>query len=100
MNIINVEEEKTKLKTGYTTGSSATAAAKAALLSIISQQKLESVDILLPKRSFIQIPIYSCEFESDKARKYREELELKNANAKRKSRWIPGDQHRGDWNDK
>jgi len=39
-------------------------------------------------------------FESDKARKYREELELKNANAKRKSRWIPGDQHRGDWNDK
>jgi len=63
-----VEEEKTKLKTGYTTGSSATAAAKAALLSIINQQKIQNVDILLPKRSFIEIPIYSCEFESNKAK--------------------------------
>ena len=61
-------EEKTKLKTGYTTGSSATAAAKAALLSIINQQKIENVDILLPKRSFIQIPVHSCEFESNKAK--------------------------------
>ncbi len=32
-------EEKIKLKTGFTTGSSATAAAKAALLSIINQKK-------------------------------------------------------------
>jgi len=68
MNTANVEEEKTKLKTGYTTGSSATAAAKAALLSIINQQKIESIDIMLPKRSFIEIPIYSCEFESNKAK--------------------------------
>ena len=64
----NVEEEKTKLKTGYTTGSSATAASKAALLSIINQKKIQNVDILLPKRSYVQIPIYSCEFESDKAK--------------------------------
>ena len=61
-------EEKTKLKTGYTTGSSATAAAKAALLSILGQEKIENVEILLPKRSFIKIPLYSCEFESDKAK--------------------------------
>jgi cobalt-precorrin-5B (C1)-methyltransferase len=67
MNTINVEEEKRKLKTGYTTGSSATAASKAALLSIINQKKIEHVDILLPKRSYVQIPIYSCKFESDKA---------------------------------
>ena len=67
MNTINVEE-KTKLKTGYTTGSSATAASKAALLSIINQKKIESVDILLPKRSYVQIPIHSCHFESDKAK--------------------------------
>ena len=60
--------EKTKLKTGYTTGSSATAAAKAALLSIINQQKIENVDILLPKRSFIQIPVHSCKFETNKAK--------------------------------
>ena len=53
MNTTNVEEEKTKLKTGYTTGSCATAASKAALLSVINQQKIENVDILLPKRSFI-----------------------------------------------
>ena len=63
-----IVEEKTKLKTGYTTGSSATAASKAALLSIINQKKIESVDILLPKRSYIQIPINSCEFESEKAK--------------------------------
>ena len=63
-----MEEEKIKLKTGYTTGSSATAAAKAALLSIINQKKIKKIDILLPKRSFIEIPIYSCEFESNKAK--------------------------------
>jgi len=68
MNTAIVEEEKTKLKTGYTTGSSATAAAKAALLSIMNQQKIENIDILLPKRSFIEIPINSCEFDSNKAK--------------------------------
>ena len=68
MNTANMEEEKIKLKTGYTTGSSATAASKAALLSIINQQKIENVDILLPKRSFIQIPIHSCEFTINNAK--------------------------------
>jgi cobalt-precorrin-5B (C1)-methyltransferase len=67
MNISDMKEEKVKLKTGYTTGSSATAASKAALLSIINQKKIENVDILLPKRSYIHIPINSCEFEFDKA---------------------------------
>ena len=69
--MINVKEtatEKKKLKTGYTTGSCATAASKAALLSIINQKKIESVDILLPKRSYLQIPIHSCEFETDRAK--------------------------------
>ncbi|MCV0410617.1 cobalt-precorrin-5B (C(1))-methyltransferase [Nitrosopumilus sp.] len=61
-------EDRTKLKTGYTTGSCATAAAKAALLSIIDQKKIENIEILLPKRSFIQIPVHSCEFGSDKAK--------------------------------
>jgi len=68
MNTIKVEEEKTKMKTGYTTGSSATAASKAALLSIINQKKIDNVSILLPKRSFLQISIHSCEFELDKAK--------------------------------
>ncbi len=39
-------------------------------------------------------------YESDKSKKSRLDKELKIANAKRKNRWIPGDQHRGDWNDK
>ena len=68
MNMSCMEEEKVKLKTGYTTGSSATAASKAALLSVINQQKIENVDILLPKRSFIQIPIHSCEFTTNNAK--------------------------------
>ena len=61
-------EEKIKLKTGYTTGSCATAAAKTALLSIINQEKIQNVSIILPRRSFIQIPIHSCEFKKDKAK--------------------------------
>jgi cobalt-precorrin-5B (C1)-methyltransferase len=63
-----MEEERVKLKTGYTTGSSATAASKAALLSVINQQKIENIDILLPKRSFIQIPIHYCEFTTNNAK--------------------------------
>jgi cobalt-precorrin-5B (C1)-methyltransferase len=67
MNTKNMVSKKTKLKTGYTTGSSATAAAKAALLAIINQQKLENIEILLPKGNLIEIPVFSCKFESDKA---------------------------------
>jgi len=43
MNLRVMVEEKVELKTGYTTGSSATAAAKAALLSIINQKKIQNV---------------------------------------------------------
>jgi len=63
-----MEDKKVNLRTGYTTGSSATGAAKAALLSIINQQKIENIDILLPKETSIQIPIHSCEFDSNKAK--------------------------------
>jgi cobalt-precorrin-5B (C1)-methyltransferase len=63
-----VSKDKANLKTGYTTGSSATAASKAGLLSIINQQKIENIDILLPKGNLIQIPIFSCDFELDKAK--------------------------------
>ena len=54
--------EEKKLRTGYTTGSSATAASKAALLSIIKQQKIDEIEITLPKKSTIKIPVKSCEF--------------------------------------
>ena len=57
-----------ELRTGYTTGSSATAAAKAALLAIIEQQELSQVDIRLPKKSTITIPVRSCTYDTTKAR--------------------------------
>ncbi|CAD6517103.1 putative cobalt-precorrin-6A synthase (deacetylating) [metagenome] len=60
--------KKEKLRTGYTTGTSATAAAKAALLSIIIQTRIENIDVKLPKGSFIKIPVHSCQFDENKAR--------------------------------
>ena len=67
--MIGVEEiKKEKLRTGFTTGTSATAAAKAALLSIITQKKIENIDVKLPKGSFIKIPIHFCQFDENKAR--------------------------------
>ncbi len=62
------EIKKEKLRTGYTTGTSATAAAKAALLSIINQTKIENVDVKLPKGSFIKIPIHLCQFDKNRAK--------------------------------
>jgi len=39
-------------------------------------------------------------YETDKSKKNRKVRELKKSNTPKKSRWIPTDQHRGDWNDK
>lgn len=67
--MIGVEEvKKEKLRTGYTTGTSATAAAKAALLSIINQTKTENVDVKLPNGNFIKIPINFCQFDQNRAK--------------------------------
>ena len=67
--MISVEEiKKEKLRTGYTTGTSATAAAKAALLSIINQTKIENIDVKLPKGSFIKIPIHLCQFDENRSK--------------------------------
>ena len=60
--------EEKKLRTGYTTGSSATAASKAALLSIIKQQNIKEIEITLPKKTTIMIPVNSCQFEKNKAK--------------------------------
>ena len=64
---INNETNK-KLRTGYTTGSCATASSKAGILSIINQKKIQNVDIILPKGSRLEIKINSCEFLSDSAK--------------------------------
>ncbi|MGI0070364.1 MAG: cobalt-precorrin-5B (C(1))-methyltransferase CbiD, partial [Nitrosopumilaceae archaeon] len=58
---------KGKLRTGFTTGTSATAGAKAGVLAIINQEKIKIVDVTLPKKSKIQIKIERCEFDKQKA---------------------------------
>ncbi len=61
-------DNKTKLRTGFTTGSCATAASKAGILSIKNQKIIENVDIILPKRSRLEIHINSCEFTTNSAK--------------------------------
>lgn len=62
------ERPQQKLRTGFTTGSCATAAAKAALLAIIRQEKIKSVEITLPKEKKLTLAIARCEFKSTAAR--------------------------------
>lgn len=57
-----------KLRTGFTTGTCATAAAKAALVSIITKKRIESIEILLPKDKIITINVASCRFDNNTAR--------------------------------
>ncbi len=61
-------EKKKELRTGFTTGSCATACSKSGILSIINQKKIEKIDILLPNRSRLEIKINSCHF-TDKTAK-------------------------------
>ncbi len=57
-------KSREKLRTGFTTGTAAAASAKAAILSIINQKKIDSVKVTLPKNNKIQIKINSCEFSN------------------------------------
>ena len=61
------EKPEGKLRTGFTTGTCATASSKAALLAIMNQDDISDVEVLLPKRDKIQIKINSCEFSKDNA---------------------------------
>lgn len=56
------QEPKEKLRTGFTTGTASAASAKAAILAIINEKKIDSVDVTLPKGGSIPIKIHSCEF--------------------------------------
>jgi cobalt-precorrin-5B (C1)-methyltransferase len=63
-----MEKESDKpLRHGYTTGSCATAAAKAALWSLIRQESLVEVTIRIPIGEFVTFTLQSCEFSQDKA---------------------------------
>ena len=66
-NVDAPDKSKGKLRTGFTTGTCATAASKAGILAIINQQSLNSVDVILPKRDKINIQINSCNFSKDNA---------------------------------
>lgn len=62
------EKPRQKLRTGFTTGTCATAAAKASLVAIMTQKKIKSVEVILPKGKKITINIASCKFDSTKAK--------------------------------
>ncbi|MDX1441185.1 MAG: cobalt-precorrin-5B (C(1))-methyltransferase [Nitrosopumilaceae archaeon] len=64
MSIVETKDQ-TRLRTGFTTGTSATAAAKAAFLSIINQQKVNQIQVKLPKGNYIKIPIHTCNFQKE-----------------------------------
>ena len=58
---------KGPLRDGFTTGTSATAAAKSALMAIIHQQKIVSVKVHLPIDKILEIPVHHCEFTESTA---------------------------------
>ena len=57
--------EKRKLETGYTTGTCAQAAAKAAAVCLLTQKKLKTAVITLPGGKQAELPIAECRIESD-----------------------------------
>ncbi|MGQ0606799.1 MAG: cobalt-precorrin-5B (C(1))-methyltransferase [Candidatus Nitrosotenuis sp.] len=63
-----IERPRPKLRTGFTTGTCATAAAKAALVAIIIKRKIDSIEVSLPKEKKITINIASCQFDQNTAK--------------------------------
>jgi cobalt-precorrin-5B (C1)-methyltransferase len=64
----NESVPKGKLRTGFTTGTCATAGSKAGILSIINQIKTDSVLVTLPKKNTIEIKISNCQFDNKSAK--------------------------------
>jgi len=62
------QESNEKLRTGFTTGTAAAASSKAAVLAILNQKNIESVEVTLPKGNSISIKILNCEFDERKAK--------------------------------
>ena len=61
------KKPKGTLRTGFTTGTCATASSKAAILSMVNQKSIDKVDVLLPKRDKINIQIKNCKFSKNTA---------------------------------
>ncbi len=64
-----IEEKRKKglLRTGYTTGTCATAATKAALLAMISKSPVKEVTVTLPKGNTTKLKIEHCSFNGSRA---------------------------------
>ena len=58
------KRKKGLLRTGYTTGTSASAATKAALLALISSHLYNTVEVVLPKSKIAKLKITSPNLES------------------------------------
>src|SRR5262245_27214598 len=59
--------DKQGLRSGYTTGSCATAGAKAAALAIVQGRLLDEVEITLPRGERVRFVLHSCQRHSDTA---------------------------------
>lgn len=59
---------KDNLRSGFTTGACAAAAAKAALHALIHQQCLDSIEITLPNQQVVTFELHSCAFSADDGR--------------------------------
>lgn len=62
------EVPKGPLRDGFTTGTSATAAAKSALMAIIHQKMIPTVKVHLPIDKILEIPVHHCEFTENTAK--------------------------------
>jgi len=64
-----IEEKRRKgqLRTGYTTGTCATAATKAALLAMITKNPVKEVTVILPKGNTMTLKIELCKFNDSNA---------------------------------
>jgi len=64
-----IEERRRKglLRTGYTTGTCATAATKAALLAMINKNPVNEVIVTLPKGNSVTLKIERCKFDTNQA---------------------------------
>lgn len=56
------------MKEGFTTGTCATAAAKGALMALMTGEQPREIQVHLPVGRVIDIPVYCCSFEADHAR--------------------------------
>lgn len=66
MNEYIIKDNK-KLRYGYTTGSCATAAAKAATIMFLGQKEVEEISLLTPKGISLQLEVKEAAFYKDKA---------------------------------